>query len=108
MHIDDLSTPALWADVDVLKTNIAEMAQRLPGHFRQAIFAFVERAQKASANSFVSSGQQRKLALLQTMVLMTNLAFNLMAYANAADALVCMISELLLTGRRLHRSTAWA
>ena len=32
MHIDDLSTPALWADVDVLKTNIAEMAQRLPGN----------------------------------------------------------------------------
>ena len=32
----------------------------------------------------------------------------LMAYANAADPLVCVISELLLIGRSLHRSTAWA
>jgi len=32
MHIDDLPTPALWADVDVLQANIAEMAKRLPGN----------------------------------------------------------------------------
>ena len=32
MHIDELPTPALWADVDVLQSNIAEMAKRLPGN----------------------------------------------------------------------------
>jgi D-serine deaminase-like pyridoxal phosphate-dependent protein len=32
MHIDELPTPALWADVDVLRSNIAEMAKRLPGN----------------------------------------------------------------------------
>ena len=31
-----------------------------------------------------------------------------MAYTNAADPLVCVISELLLIGRSLHWSTAWA
>jgi len=32
MHIDELPTPALWADLDVLESNIAEMARRLPGN----------------------------------------------------------------------------
>ena len=32
MHIDELPTPALWADVDVLQSNIEEMAKRLPGN----------------------------------------------------------------------------
>ena len=32
MHIDELPTPALWADLDILETNIATMAQRLPGN----------------------------------------------------------------------------
>ena len=32
MHIDELPTPALWADLDVLESNLATMAQRLPGN----------------------------------------------------------------------------
>ena len=31
MHINELPTPTLWADVDALEFNIAEMARRLPG-----------------------------------------------------------------------------
>ena len=32
MHVDELPTPALWADLDVLESNLAVMAQRLPGN----------------------------------------------------------------------------
>ncbi len=32
MHVDELSTPALWADLDVLEFNLTAMATRLPGN----------------------------------------------------------------------------
>lgn len=32
MHIDELPTPALWADLNVLESNLATMAKHLPGN----------------------------------------------------------------------------
>ena len=31
MHISELSTPALWADLDALEFNLTTMAERIPG-----------------------------------------------------------------------------
>lgn len=31
MHVDELPTPALWADLDALEFNLATMAERVPG-----------------------------------------------------------------------------
>ena len=31
MHVDELPTPALWADLDALEFNLRTMAERIPG-----------------------------------------------------------------------------